>query len=93
MYIFHVCSITRRLPILKRKLEFFVILQRKWNSKRCGCQGIWMNRSNKISGENFRSLVHLIKSNNRIISLKVKHIISYELYHKGYENAKSELPL
>ena len=52
-----------------------------------------MNRSNKISGENFRSLVHLIKSNNRIISLKVKHIISYELYHKGYENAKSELPL
>ena len=54
-----------------------------------------MNRGNKIYDENFRSLVHLIKSNNRcdVNSLKVEHIISYEFYHKGYENAKSELPL
>ena len=54
-----------------------------------------MNRGNKIYDENFRSLVHLIKviiANSR----KVEHIISYyynEFYHKGYENAKSELPL
>ena len=53
-----------------------------------------MNRGNKIYDENFRSLAHLIKSNNRYVnSLKVEHIISYEFYHKGYENAKSELPL
>ena len=57
-----------------------------------------MNRSNKISDENFKSLVHLMKSNSRIIvdnmfdnMLKVEHIFSYKFNHKEY--VKSELLL